>query len=150
MKTSAEEKGARDDSGPDRDTSEEGKETHLCQASAVRNSLQLPGISILDKLIKTCPVWLQLNMSQERAGAILGKETAGIFLVRKEGNVSNMVLAVRLPVQNEDPGVLEYNIKEEKSSKVFTFSGLPLVIVLSLLVITNTYIISLALNRFLL
>ncbi|NWY76774.1 RIN3 protein, partial [Erithacus rubecula] len=94
---------------------EEGKETHLCQAIAVQNCLQLPGISILDKLIKTCPVWLQLNMSQERAGAILGKETAGIFLVRKEGNVNNMVLAVRLPVQNEAPGVLECNIKEEKS-----------------------------------
>ncbi|XP_030922197.1 ras and Rab interactor 3 isoform X2 [Geospiza fortis] len=81
MKTSAGEKGARDDSGPVRDASEEGKEIHLCQASAVRNCLQLPGI----------------------------------FLVRKEGNVSNMVLAVRLPVQNEAPGVLEYNIKEEKS-----------------------------------
>ncbi|NWS98392.1 RIN3 protein, partial [Mionectes macconnelli] len=94
---------------------EERKETHLCQATALRNCLPLPGISILDKLIKTCPVWLQLNMSQERAGAILGKETAGIFLVRKEGNVNNMVLAVRLPVQNEAPGVLEYNIKEEKS-----------------------------------
>lgn len=63
---------------PVRDTSEEGKETHLCQAIGVRNCLQLPGISILDKLIKTCPVWLQLNMSQERAGAILGKETAGV------------------------------------------------------------------------
>ncbi|NXF01513.1 RIN3 protein, partial [Smithornis capensis] len=94
---------------------EERKETHLYQATAPRNCLPLPGISILDKLIKTCPVWLQLNMSQERAGAILGKETAGIFLVRKEGNVNNMVLAVRLPVQNEAPGVLEYNIKEEKS-----------------------------------
>ncbi|NXQ29155.1 RIN3 protein, partial [Alaudala cheleensis] len=94
---------------------EEGKETHLCQTIAVQNCLQLSGISILDKLIKTCPVWLQLNMSQERAGAILGKETAGMFLVRKEGNVNNMVLAVRLPVQNEAPGVLEYNIKEEKS-----------------------------------
>ncbi|XP_027601901.1 ras and Rab interactor 3 [Pipra filicauda] len=115
MKTSAGQKGARDDSGPVGDTSEEGKETHLCQAIALRNCVPLPGISILDKLIKTCPVWLQLNMSQERAGAILGKETAGIFLVRKEGNVNNMVLAVRLPVQNEDPGVLEYNIKEEKS-----------------------------------
>lgn len=64
--------------------------------------------------------------------------------------MNNMVLAVRLPVQNEAPGVLEYNIKEEKSSKVFTFSGLALVIVLSLLVITNIYVISLALNRFLL
>ncbi|NXQ57590.1 RIN3 protein, partial [Anthoscopus minutus] len=94
---------------------EEGRETHLCQAIAVRNCHHLPGISILDKLIKTCPVWLQLNMSREMAGAILGKETAGIFLVRKESNVNNMVLAVRLPVQNEAPGVLEYNIKEEKS-----------------------------------
>ncbi|NWQ77027.1 RIN3 protein, partial [Columbina picui] len=94
---------------------EDGKETHLCEATALQNCLPLPGISILDKLIKTCPVWLQLNMNQERAGAILGKETAGIFLVRKEGNMSNMVLAVRLPVQNEGHSVLEYNIKEEKS-----------------------------------
>ncbi|NWS73028.1 RIN3 protein, partial [Crotophaga sulcirostris] len=94
---------------------EEGKGTHLCKATALQNCLPLPGISILDKLIKTCPIWLQLNMNQERAGAILGKETAGIFLVRKEGNVNNMVLAVRLPVQNEAPSVLEYNIKEEKS-----------------------------------
>ncbi|XP_056201946.1 ras and Rab interactor 3-like [Falco biarmicus] len=100
---------------PIRDTSEEAKETHLCQATALRNCLPLPGISILDKLIKTCPIWLQLNMNQERAGAILDKETAGIFLVRKDSNVNNMVLAVRLPVQNEAPGVLEYNIKEEKS-----------------------------------
>lgn len=65
---------------PIRDTGEEGKETHLCQATALRNCLPLPGISILDKLIKTCPVWLQLNMNQERAGAILGKETAGVSL----------------------------------------------------------------------
>ncbi|XP_063189217.1 ras and Rab interactor 3-like [Chroicocephalus ridibundus] len=100
---------------PAGDTSEEGEETHLCQATALQNCLPLPGISILDKLIKTCPVWLQLNMNQERAEAILGKETAGIFLVRKEANVNNMVLAVRLPMQNEAPGVLEYNIKEEKS-----------------------------------
>ncbi|NXG66983.1 RIN3 protein, partial [Hemiprocne comata] len=93
----------------------EGKETHLSQATALQNCLPLPGISILDKLIKTCPVWLQLNMNHERAGAILGKEPAGIFLVRKEGNMKNMILAVRLPVQNEGPAVLEYNIKEEKS-----------------------------------
>lgn len=64
--------------------------------------------------------------------------------------MNNMVLAVRLPMQNEAPGVLEYNIKEEKSSKVFTFSGLALVIVLSPLVIINIYVISLALSRFLL
>ncbi|KFP92629.1 Ras and Rab interactor 3, partial [Apaloderma vittatum] len=94
---------------------EEEKETPLLQDTPLQNCLPLPGISILDKLIKTCPVWLQLNMNQERAGAILGKETEGIFLVRKEGNMKNMVLAVRLPAQNEAPGVMEYNIKEEKS-----------------------------------
>ncbi|NXA37083.1 RIN3 protein, partial [Eudromia elegans] len=94
---------------------EERRETQLCPSTALQNCLPLPGISILDKLIKTCPVWLQLNTSRERARAILGKEAAGIFLVRKEGNVKNMVLAVRLPAQNEAPDVLEYNIKEEKS-----------------------------------
>uniref|UniRef100_A0A8C3LVA3 Ras and Rab interactor 3 n=1 Tax=Chrysolophus pictus TaxID=9089 RepID=A0A8C3LVA3_CHRPC len=115
MKTSAGDEGARDDSGPSSDTSEEGKETHLCQATSLRNCLSLSGVSILDKLIKTCPVWLQLNMNQERAAAILGNETAGMFLVRKDSNANNMVLAVRMPVQSDAPGVLEYNIKEEKS-----------------------------------
>lgn len=67
---------------PVRDPSEEGKETHLSQDIDGQNCLQLPGISILDKLIKTCPVWLQLNMSQERAGVILGKETAGVSPTR--------------------------------------------------------------------
>ncbi|NXU56607.1 RIN3 protein, partial [Turnix velox] len=94
---------------------EEGKEAHLCQTTTLRNCLPLPGISILDKLIKTCPIWLHLNMNQEKAREILGKETAGIFLVRKEGHMNNMVLAFCLPVQNEVPHVLEYNIKEEKS-----------------------------------
>ncbi|PKU39595.1 ras and rab interactor 3 [Limosa lapponica baueri] len=63
---------------PITDTDEEGQETHLCQATGLRSCLPLPGISILDKLIKTCPVWLQLNMNQERARTILGKETAGV------------------------------------------------------------------------
>ncbi|NWU99968.1 RIN3 protein, partial [Upupa epops] len=94
---------------------EKGQEMHPCQAAALWNCLPLPGISILDKLVKTCPVWLQLNMTQQRAGAILCKESAGIFLVRKEGNMNHMVLAVRLPEHNETPSVLEYNIKEEKS-----------------------------------
>ncbi|XP_072194390.1 ras and Rab interactor 3 [Excalfactoria chinensis] len=115
MKTSAGDEGARDDSGPSSDTSEEEKEAHLCKATSLQNCLSPSGVSILDKLIKTCPVWLQLNMNQERAAAILGKEAAGMFLVRKEGNANNMVLAVCMPVRSDAPGVLEYNIKEEKS-----------------------------------
>uniref|UniRef100_A0A673IRV9 Ras and Rab interactor 3-like n=1 Tax=Sinocyclocheilus rhinocerous TaxID=307959 RepID=A0A673IRV9_9TELE len=37
-----------------------------------------PGISILEKLIKTCPVWLQLGMKQDRAMHILSKEFPGV------------------------------------------------------------------------
>ena len=64
--------------------------------------------------------------------------------------MNNMVLAIRLPVQNEAPSVLEYNIKEEKSSKFFIFFGLALIIVLNPLVITSIYVVSLAMSRFLL
>lgn len=39
-----------------------------------------PSISILEKLIKTCPVWLQLGMTKERATQILTKELPGVKL----------------------------------------------------------------------
>uniref|UniRef100_A0A672R5W0 Ras and Rab interactor 3 n=1 Tax=Sinocyclocheilus grahami TaxID=75366 RepID=A0A672R5W0_SINGR len=74
-----------------------------------------PGISILEKLIKTCPVWLQLGMKQDRAMHILSKEFPGIFLVRRDASQKTMVLAVCLPDQLEEPHVKELPIKEEKS-----------------------------------
>uniref|UniRef100_A0A8D0H2C3 Ras and Rab interactor 3 n=1 Tax=Sphenodon punctatus TaxID=8508 RepID=A0A8D0H2C3_SPHPU len=79
------------------------------------NCLPLPGISVLDKLIKTCPVWLQLSMNHQRACEILSKEAGGVFLVRREENLKNMVLSVHFPAQNGTSEVQEYNIKEEKS-----------------------------------
>ncbi|XDV43433.1 hypothetical protein PO909_011916 [Leuciscus waleckii] len=74
-----------------------------------------PSISILEKLIKTCPVWLQLGMKQDRAMHILSKEFPGIFLVRRDSSQQTMVLAVRLPDQLGEPYVKELPIKEEKS-----------------------------------
>ncbi|KAK2878450.1 hypothetical protein QQF64_011504 [Cirrhinus molitorella] len=74
-----------------------------------------PSISILEKLIKTCPVWLQLGMKQERAMHILSKEFPGIFLVRRDASQKPMLLAVRLPDQLGEPLVKELPIKEEKS-----------------------------------
>lgn len=65
-----------------------------------------------------------------------------MFLVRKEGNANNMVLAVRMPVQSDAPGVLEYNIKEEKSSKFFTVFSLTLVVIQNPLVNTSIYVVS--------
>ncbi|XP_019374186.1 PREDICTED: ras and Rab interactor 3 isoform X1 [Gavialis gangeticus] len=115
MKTSAGDEGVREDSGPVTDTGEDNDETQLGPPVALRNCFPLPGISILDKLIKTCPIWLQLSMNEERAREILSKEMAGIFLVRKDGNMNNMVLSFCYPSQNEAPDMLEYNIKEEKS-----------------------------------
>ncbi|XP_042598520.1 ras and Rab interactor 3-like [Cyprinus carpio] len=74
-----------------------------------------PGISILEKLIKTCPVWLQLGMKQDRAMHILSKEFPGIFLVRRDTSQKTMILAVHLPDQLGEPHVKELPIKEEKS-----------------------------------
>uniref|UniRef100_A0A8C0QQT0 Ras and Rab interactor 3 n=1 Tax=Chelonoidis abingdonii TaxID=106734 RepID=A0A8C0QQT0_CHEAB len=94
---------------------EDNDVTRPSQSITLQNYLPAPGICVLDKLIKTCPVWLQLSMNRDRAGEILSKETAGIFLVRRDGNMNNMVLLVHFPAQNAASDVQEYNIKEEKS-----------------------------------
>ncbi|XP_045079485.1 ras and Rab interactor 3 [Coregonus clupeaformis] len=74
-----------------------------------------PSISILEKLIKTCPVWLQLAMAQEKSSLILKKETPGIFLVRKSPDQKAMVLSVRISNQQGEPQVQDVLVKEEKS-----------------------------------
>uniref|UniRef100_A0A8C7SP09 Ras and Rab interactor 3 n=1 Tax=Oncorhynchus mykiss TaxID=8022 RepID=A0A8C7SP09_ONCMY len=72
-------------------------------------------ISILEKLIKTCPVWLQLAMAQEKSSLILKKETPGIFLVRKSPDQKAMVLSVRVSNQQGELQVQDILVKEEKS-----------------------------------
>ncbi|KAM9148381.1 ras and Rab interactor 3 isoform 2-T2 [Pangshura tecta] len=116
MKASAEAEGARGLAGPVTDPGEKDNDvTWPSQSITLQNCLPVPGICVLDKLIKTCPVWLQLSMNRDKAGEILSKETAGIFLVRRGGNVNNMVLLVHFPAQSAASDVQEYNIKEEKS-----------------------------------
>uniref|UniRef100_A0AAZ3PMG4 Ras and Rab interactor 3 n=1 Tax=Oncorhynchus tshawytscha TaxID=74940 RepID=A0AAZ3PMG4_ONCTS len=80
------------------------------QATAPR-----PSISILEKLIKTCPVWLQLGMAQERTTLMLKKEIPGIFLVRKSHDQKSMVLSVCVSDKQEELQVQDILIKEEKS-----------------------------------
>ncbi|XP_059816157.1 ras and Rab interactor 3 isoform X2 [Hypanus sabinus] len=74
-----------------------------------------PGISILDKLIRTCPVWLQLNTRKERVAEVLHMEPRGAFMVRKDCILTNMILSVNFPGAEGKPNVLEYSIKEENS-----------------------------------
>ncbi|XP_073434230.1 ras and Rab interactor 3 isoform X2 [Dendrobates tinctorius] len=72
----------------------------------------LSGISILDRLIKTCPVWLQLCMGAQQVVEMLCREAAGVFLVTRDVDVGCMVLWVR---SSETADLLHYNIREEKT-----------------------------------
>ncbi|XP_031990608.1 ras and Rab interactor 3 isoform X1 [Hylobates moloch] len=89
----------------------------LCLPATPKNCLpRRRGISVLEKLIKTCPVWLQLSLDQAEVARILHRVLAGIFLVRRDSSSKHLVLCVHFPSLNESSAeVLEYTIKEEKS-----------------------------------
>lgn len=84
-----------------------------------RNCIPRRGISVLEKLVKTCPVWLQLGLGQAEAARILQRELAGMFLVCRDSSLKRLVLCVHFPsLKDSSPEVLEYPIREEKSSKL--------------------------------
>ncbi|XP_028341699.1 ras and Rab interactor 3, partial [Physeter macrocephalus] len=87
-----------------------------CLPITPKNCLPLRGISVLEKLIKTCPVWLHLGLGRAEATRILHRQAAGTFLVRRDSSLKHPVLCVHFPSPNESSSaVLEYTIKEEKS-----------------------------------
>ncbi|XP_045678936.1 ras and Rab interactor 3 isoform X3 [Phyllostomus hastatus] len=98
---------------------EEGEEEDgmgPCLPVTQKNCLHPRGISVLEKLVKTCPVWLQLGLGRAEAARILHQEAAGAFLVCRDGGSKPLVLCVHFPSLNEGSSeVLEYTIKEEKS-----------------------------------
>ncbi|KAM6171023.1 ras and Rab interactor 3 [Erethizon dorsatum] len=95
---------------------EEESSVGLCLAAISKNCLSHRGISILEKLIKTCPVWLQLGLGRAEATRILHREVAGLFLVRRDSSLKRLVLCVHFPSPSDGSSeVLEYTIKEEKS-----------------------------------
>lgn len=49
-----------------------------CPAVTPKNCLAPRGISVLEKLVKTCPVWLQLGLGRAEAARILHREAAGV------------------------------------------------------------------------
>uniref|UniRef100_A0A8C5ULH7 Ras and Rab interactor 3 n=1 Tax=Microcebus murinus TaxID=30608 RepID=A0A8C5ULH7_MICMU len=95
---------------------EEEDGTGLCLPATPKNCLPRRGISVLEKLIKTCPVWLQLGLGCAEAARILHREAAGLFLVRRDSSRKHLVLCVHLPSPHGSSSeVLEYTIREEKS-----------------------------------
>ncbi|XP_053567981.1 ras and Rab interactor 2 [Bombina bombina] len=76
--------------------------------------------SILDKLLHTHPVWLQLGLSDDRVLDILQEQPPATFLVRKSTKLQKKVISLRVP---NDFGSCfkEFVIKE--SSYTFSLEG---------------------------
>uniref|UniRef100_A0A3B3WLN4 SH2 domain-containing protein n=1 Tax=Poecilia mexicana TaxID=48701 RepID=A0A3B3WLN4_9TELE len=77
----------------------------------------LRSISVLDRLLLTVPVWLQLSINPANALHILQREPPGTFLVRKSRTSQKNVLCVRLADDSVPSFVQEFGIREEQCSK---------------------------------
>ncbi|XP_041038028.1 ras and Rab interactor 1-like isoform X2 [Carcharodon carcharias] len=93
-------------------------------------SAQLPShkpslskVSILDRLIFTHSVWLQLTMNSATSLHILQRENPGIFLVRKSATSQKKVLSVRLSDDSDPSFVHDFIINEDPSNATFSLEG---------------------------
>ncbi|XP_037666875.1 ras and Rab interactor 2 isoform X2 [Choloepus didactylus] len=77
-------------------------------------------LSILDRLLHTHPIWLQLGLNEEEAAQVLQPQPPGIFLVRKSTKMQKKVLSLRLPCEFGAP-LKEFAIKE--STYTFSLEG---------------------------
>ncbi|XP_061443768.1 ras and Rab interactor 2 isoform X1 [Rhineura floridana] len=77
-------------------------------------------LSILDKLLHTHPIWLQLGLNDTEAVEVLQFQPPGTFLVRKSTRMQKKVLSLRVP---NDFGLClkEFAIKE--STYTFSLEG---------------------------
>ncbi|XP_042355496.1 ras and Rab interactor 1-like [Plectropomus leopardus] len=80
----------------------------------------LKSISILDRLLLTVPVWLQLSINPATALHILQREPPGTFLVRKSRTSKRSVLCVRLADDSVPSFVQQFGIREEHASKTLS------------------------------
>ncbi|KAF3705660.1 Ras and Rab interactor 1 Ras inhibitor JC99 Ras interaction/interference protein 1 [Channa argus] len=76
----------------------------------------LKSINILDRLLLTVPVWLQLTINPATALHILQREPPGTFMVRKSRTSQKSVLCVRLADDSMPSFVQQFGIREEPSS----------------------------------
>lgn len=81
-----------------------------------RSRGSLRSISVLDRLLLTVPVWLQLSINPATALHILQREPPGTFLVRNSRTSQRKVLCVRLTDNSEPSFVQQFDIQEEHST----------------------------------
>ncbi|XP_019899093.1 ras and Rab interactor 3 isoform X2 [Esox lucius] len=72
--------------------------------------------SVLDRILHTHPVWLQLSINAECALYILLREPVGTFLVRKCSSSQRKVLCVRVAAERAPSSIKECFICEEDSA----------------------------------
>ncbi|KAM4536441.1 ras and Rab interactor 2 isoform 2-T2 [Odontesthes bonariensis] len=80
--------------------------------------------SVLDRLLLTHPVWLQLSLSQDSALYVLLREPVGTFLVRKCSSSQRKVLCWRVTADRCASSVKECLICEEDSTFALESSAL--------------------------
>ncbi|KAM6970028.1 uncharacterized protein FYW47_005295 [Aplochiton taeniatus] len=81
-----------------------------------RGRSSLKSISILDRLMLTLPVWLQLSINSATSLHILQREPPGAFLVRQSRTSQRKVLCVRLTDNSVPSFVRQFQIREEPST----------------------------------
>ncbi|KAK0153566.1 Ras and Rab interactor 1 [Merluccius polli] len=90
----------------------------------------LRSVSVLDRLLLTLPVWLQLSINPATALHILQREPPGAFLVRNSRTSRRNVLCVRLTDDSVPSFVQQFGIREQHStfcleSSAISFPDLP-------------------------
>lgn len=78
-----------------------------------RGRASLKSISVLDRLLLTGPVWLQLSINPATALHILQREPPGTFLVRRSRTSQTNVLCVRLADDSMPSFVQQFGIRED-------------------------------------
>ncbi|XP_061063933.1 ras and Rab interactor 2 isoform X4 [Eubalaena glacialis] len=97
----------------------EEKDVKTCPRDSGYDSLS-NRLSVLDRLLHTHPIWLQLGLSEDEAAGVLRAQPPGIFLVRKSTKMQKKVLSLRLPCEFGAP-LKEFAIKE--STYTFSLEG---------------------------
>ncbi|XP_027129291.1 ras and Rab interactor 2 isoform X2 [Larimichthys crocea] len=80
-------------------------------------------LSVLDRLVHTHAVWLQLGLSRHNATRILQSQPTGTFVVRKSSSLQKKVISLRMDKDSAVP-VKDFPVKESQYTFSLEGSGL--------------------------
>ncbi|XP_060896801.1 ras and Rab interactor 2 [Labrus mixtus] len=80
-------------------------------------------LSVLDRLVHTHAVWLQLGLSHQHATRLLQSQPTATFVVRKSTSLQRKVISVRMDKDSEVP-VKDFPVKESQYTFSLEGSGL--------------------------